>query len=242
MPESPLLPLHADLFARAVVDTKELPWVESPEPTVQRKLIERAGGDGTRATSLVQFAAGASFPAHTHTQGEEFFVLEGSFCDESGCYPAGSYVINPPGSRHAPFTPEGCVIFVKLHHLPSICSQRIVINTTQAQWLPGLVDGLTVLPLSDFAGEHTALVRWQPNTYFKPHRHFGGEEIFVLEGEFCDETGCYSAGSWIRSPHDSLHTPFTRLGCTIFVKTGHLPIPDSWFTAPTHNLSKEIAI
>ena len=242
MPESPLVPLHADLFTRAVVDTKERPWVESPEPTVQRKLIERVGGDGTRATSLVRFAASAAFPAHDHAGGEEFFVLEGSFCDEAGCHPAGSYVINPPGSRHAPFTPEGCVIFVKLHHLPMICKQKIVINTTQAHWLPGLVEGLTVLPLSDFAGEHTALVRWQPNTYFKPHRHYGGEEIFVLEGEFCDETGCYPAGSWIRSPHQSHHTPFTRLGCTIFVKTGHLPIPDSWFTAPTHNPSKEIAI
>lgn len=86
-----------------------------------------------------------------------------------------------------------------------------------------------MLPLSDIGGEHTALVRWQPNTHFKPHHHFGGEEIFVLEGEFCDETGRYPAGSWLRSPHWSKHTPFTDTGCTIFVKTGHLPIPDSRF-------------
>ncbi|MGC8697723.1 MAG: cupin domain-containing protein [Halothiobacillus sp.] len=231
MPEASLYPLHADLFQRAVVDTQALPWVASPEPTVQRKLIERAAGDGTRATSLVRFAAGASFPAHTHAQGEEFFVLSGVFCDEFGCYPAGSYVVNPPGSQHTPSAPEGCVIFVKLHHLPAASTQKIVINTLKAAWLPGLVDGLDVMPLADFGGEHTALVRWQPNTYFKPHHHFGGEEIFVLEGEFCDETGCYPAGSWLRSPHFSHHTPFTRQGCTIFVKTGHLPIPDTWFNA-----------
>lgn len=231
MPEARLSPLHADLFTRAVVDTQALPWVESPEPLVQRKLIERAGGDGTRATSLVRFAPGAAFPAHTHTHGEEFFVLEGSFCDEQGCHPEGSYVVNPPGSRHAPSTPEGCIIFVKLHHLPAQARQKIAINTHTAPWLPGLVAGLEVMPLSDFAGEHTALVRWQPNTFFKPHHHFGGEEIFVLEGEFCDETGSYPAGSWIRSPHFSHHTPFTRIGCTIFVKTGHLPIPDAWFNA-----------
>jgi len=30
------------------------------------------------------------------------------------------------------------------------------------------------------------------------------------------------AGSWIRSPHMSLHKPFSQEGCTIFVKTGHL--------------------
>ncbi len=229
MSEAPLFPMHADLFQRAVVNTNALPWVASPEPTVQRKLIERAGGDGTRATSLVRFAAGARFPTHIHQNGEEFFVLEGTFCDERGCYPAGSYVLNPPGSRHAPSAPEGCLIFVKLHHLPSMVTQQIVIDTTTATWLPGLVDGLEVMPLSDFGGEHTALVRWQPNTCFKPHHHFGGEEIFVLEGEFCDETGNYPAGSWLRSPHWSNHTPFTRIGCTILVKTGHLPIPDAWF-------------
>ena len=229
MSEFPLTPLHADLTQRAMVDTAALPWVSSPEPTVERKLIERAGGDGTRATSLVKFAPGARFPTHTHHGGEEFLVLEGTFCDERGCYPKGSYVLNPPGSTHAPYSIDGCTIFVKLHHLPSESRQHIVVDSRTAKWLPGLVDGLEVLPLSSIGGEHTALVRWQPNTHFKPHHHFGGEEIFVLEGEFCDETGRYPAGSWLRSPHWSKHTPFTEKGCTIFVKTGHLPIPDSWF-------------
>lgn len=229
MLEHPLRPLHSDLTQRAVVDTASLPWVDSPEATVKRKLIERMGGDGTRATSLVKFAAGARFPSHDHHGGEEFIVLEGAFCDERGCFPKGSYVLNPPGSSHAPYAPDGCVIFVKLHHLPPESQAPISIDTLNTPWLPGLVEGLEVMPLSDIAGQHTALVRWQPDTYFKPHHHFGGEEIFVLEGEFCDETGTYPAGSWIRSPHWSKHTPFTRSGCTIFVKTGHLPIPDSWY-------------
>lgn len=231
MPEAPLLPLYADLFQPARVDTRALPWVLSPEPTVERKLIERAGGDGTRATSLVRFAAGARFPSHTHHGGEEFLVLDGSFCDERGCHPQGSYVVNPPGSSHAPFSPQGCTILVKLHHLPSEAQEPIVVDTLHAPWRPGLVQGLEVMPLSDIGGQHTALVRWQPHTYFNPHHHFGGEEIFVLDGEFCDETGRYPAGYWLRSPHWSKHTPFTETGCTIFVKTGHLPIPDSWYSS-----------
>lgn len=228
MSEHPLTPRHADLFLRAVVDTTALPWVASPEPTVQRKLIERDGGDGTRATSLVRFAPGARFPEHIHHGGEEFLVLEGSFCDETGCFPVGSYVRNPPGSRHAPSAPDGCVIFVKLHHLPDGETEQIVVNTRETCWQPGLVDGLEVMPLGSFEGEHTALVRWQPETYFQPHHHFGGEEIFVLEGTFSDEHGDYPAGSWLRSPHWSRHAPFSRTGCTIWVKTGHLPIPDHW--------------
>jgi anti-sigma factor ChrR (cupin superfamily) len=44
-------------------------------------------------------------------------VLEGTFADEHGVYPAGTYLRNPPGSRHHPYSPDGCVIFVKLGHL-----------------------------------------------------------------------------------------------------------------------------
>ncbi|MEL6688355.1 MAG: cupin domain-containing protein, partial [Pseudomonadota bacterium] len=62
-----------------------------------------------------------------------------------------------------------------------------------------------------------------PDTYFQPHTHFGGEEILVLQGMFSDETGDYPAGSWLRSPHMSRHTPFSKEGCLIYVKTGHLP-------------------
>lgn len=70
MSEFPLTPLHADLSQRAMVDTTALPWVSSPEPTVERKLIERAGGDGTRATSLVKFAARCAISGpHTPRRG-----------------------------------------------------------------------------------------------------------------------------------------------------------------------------
>ncbi|PHQ24157.1 hypothetical protein CLH62_18710, partial [Marinobacter guineae] len=68
--------------------------------------------------------------------------------------------------------------------------------------------------------------RWdyRPLTVFQPHRHFGGEEIFVLSGEFCDEHGRYPEGTWIRSPHLSQHHPFVDQETVIWVKTGHLPI------------------
>ena len=98
-----------------------------------------------------------------------------------------------------------------------------MIDTRGAQFLPGMVDGLSVLPLHQVEGENVALVRWAPNTVFNPHRHWGGEEILVLEGVFEDEHGRYPAGTWLRSPHLSQHTPFTREeGALIYVKTGHL--------------------
>ena len=63
----------------------------------------------------------------------------------------------------------------------------------------------------------------QSGTRFNAHRHWGGEEIYVLSGTFYDQYGVYPEGSWIRSPHLSEHQPFTRgEGALIFVKTGHL--------------------
>ncbi|MEM9180094.1 MAG: cupin domain-containing protein, partial [Pseudomonadota bacterium] len=63
---------------------------------------------------------------------------------------------------------------------------------------------------------------WAPGTKFLPHQHWGGEEILVLEGTFQDEFGDYPAGTWLRSPHGSKHTPWSDKGCLIYVKTGHL--------------------
>jgi anti-sigma factor ChrR (cupin superfamily) len=69
---------------------------------------------------------------------------------------------------------------------------------------------------------HTALVRWEPGTRFQAHQHLGGEEILVLEGVFEDERGAYPAGTWLRNPHGSRHSPFSTTGCLIYVKVGHL--------------------
>ena len=50
------------------------------------------------------------------------------------------------------------------------------------------------------------------------------EEILVLSGEFKDEHGSYPQGTWLRSPHMSLHNPYVEVETIIWVKTGHLPI------------------
>jgi anti-sigma factor ChrR (cupin superfamily) len=213
--------INEDYSQRIVLNHHDLPWVISPEPGVQRRMLDRVGDEVARATSIVRYEAGTRFASHSHDLGEEILVLEGVFSDETGDYPAGSYIMNPPGSSHAPFSKSGCLLFVKLRHLGPEQVHREVVDTTKAPWLQGLVPGLHVMPLMQ-QGTGSTLVRWAPQTYFNPHRHFGGEEIFVVDGVFEDEHGRYPKGSWIRSPHMSQHQPFSREGCTIFVKTGHL--------------------
>lgn len=184
-------------------------------------MLERQGDEVAKATSIVRYQPGSKFQMHTHELGEEIFVLDGIFSDETGHYSAGTYIMNPPGSAHAPFSEFGCALFVKLRHLGLDQVEREVIDTKKAAWLQGMVPGLSVMPLMQ-QGSGSILVRWAPQTCFNPHRHYGGEEILVVDGVFEDEHGRYPAGTWIKSPHTSLHKLFSQEGCTILVKTGHL--------------------
>ncbi len=214
--------IRSNLALRALVLPGDEPFVPSPMAGVERLMLDRDGGEVARATTVVRYGAHSRVSTHMHDGGEEFLVLEGTFADEHGVYPAGTYVRNPPGSSHAPFSEEGCTLFVKLRQFQPDDTKRVVVETARGQWRQGLVPGLHVMPLHECGGEHVALVRWAPGTVFNPHTHFGGEEILVLEGVFEDEHGVYPKGSWLRSPAMSRHHPFTKEGCTILVKVGHL--------------------
>ena len=84
--------INADFTQRVVLATNDLPWSPSPQAGVERRLLDRIGGEVARATSLVRYAPASVFPAHGHALGEEFLVLEGIFSDQQGDYPAGTYV------------------------------------------------------------------------------------------------------------------------------------------------------
>lgn len=217
--------IHADLSQRAVVNSEALPWVDSPMAGVQRRMLERDGEEVARATSIVRYAPGSYFSAHTHGGGEEFLVLEGVFSDQHGDFGPGTYVRNPVGSSHRPHSADGATILVKLWQMDPQDQTPVTLDTHQAHWSPGLVDGLTVLPLHAYGTEQVALVKWAPGTQFQTHRHWGGEEIFVIAGTFADDHGVYPHGTWLRNPHGSVHTPFSEAGCLIYVKTGHLSAP-----------------
>ncbi len=216
--------LNADFAQRVVVRPEDYEWVDSPMAGVERMMLDRIGDEVARATSLVRYAPNSTFSEHVHGGGEEFFVLEGEFADEHQRYPAGSYVRNPIGTAHAPKVDEqGCLLCVKLRQFEADDQAQVVIDTHDVKWSPGLVPGLEVMSLHQYEAEHVALVKWAPHTAFNAHTHFGGEEVFVIEGTFFDEHGEYPAGSWIRSPDQSQHTPYTQdEGALIYVKVGHL--------------------
>ena len=215
--------LNMNFADQVVIDTAEMDWIASPSPGVRRKPLERAGAESGHATSIVEFAAGSRFKHHEHPQGEEIFILKGIFSDETGNYGPGTYMRNPAGTGHAPFSTDGCTLFVKLCQFSSEDNNQVCIDTCNTPWRPG-IGGLQVMPLHEYGATHTALVKWPAGEVFQPHRHAGGEEILVLSGTFCDENGKYPRHCWIRSPHMSQHHPYVDQETVILVKTGHLPV------------------
>lgn len=213
--------INMDFSQKIVIDTNSEKWVESPSKKVLRIRLEREKKESAHATSIVTYKPGATFSAHNHPQGEEIYVLEGIFSDEFGDYTAGSYLRNPPGTSHSPFSIEGCTILVKLDQFQQEDLAPVNINTLNSKWQPGQ-GGLEVMPLHSFKTQNTALVKWPAGERFLPHSHFGGEEVFVLSGVFKDEHGEYPKGTWIRNPHLSHHNPWVDEETIIFVKTGHL--------------------
>lgn len=223
--------LNADLSLRVVLRASELPWLPSPMPGVERRMLYREGGEVARATSLVRYAPASRFPTHVHGGGEEILVLEGVFSDEHGDWGPGSYLRNPPGTAHAPFSVQGCTILVKLWQFAEGDHEQVFVDSRQAQWEPGFVPGHRILRLHEHGGVRTRLSRSAPGTRFDEHLHAGGEEILVLEGSLHDASGEYPALTWLRLPDGSRHAPRAGSdGCLLYVKEGHLGA--TWLPLP----------
>ena len=215
--------VNADTAQRVVIDTTALPWSPTDRDGLEEKVLERDDGPGGgRCSRLLRCRAGLIFPQHRHAAGEEYLVLEGAIADEFGTYPTGTYVRNPPGSSHESVTEPGCVLFHKTGHMRPEDGERVVIATDAAEWLRGMRDGTSVIPLFRLGAESVALFRWDAESGFYPHRHIGGEEIFVLAGTLEDEHGVYPSGTWLRNPSHSTHQPRSKEGCLFYIKSGHL--------------------
>ena len=215
--------LNADFSQRAVVHAAMLEWTRSPIAGVERRMLDRIGGEVARATSIVRYAPGSRFARHTHAGGEEFLVLEGVFQDEHGDYPAGSYVRNPPTSAHTPGSEPGCTILVKLWQFDAADRTQLRVDTTQCAYQSDpLRAGVEVMPLHQDAHEVVAFERWRAGIEVSL-RSPNGLELVVLDGDFADASDVFRYQSWLRLPPGSVARATVGLqGCRVWIKTGHL--------------------
>jgi hypothetical protein len=190
--------VNADFERRVVVHAGALDWVASPMVGVERRMLDRVGEEVARATSLVRYAPGSRFSAHSHGGGEEFLVLEGVFQDEHGDYPAGTYVRNPPESQHVPGSAAGCVILVKLHQFD--LADRRPVRVDAAGITPEAVPGrpgVAAVPLHADAREDVRIEVWAPGAVVELAVP-GGVEVFVLEGGFVEGGEVLGRYGWLR--------------------------------------------
>jgi ChrR Cupin-like domain len=217
--ENNAMELNADFTKRAVVHGAALPWQASPIPGVERRMLDRVGDEVARATTIVRYAPHSQFSPHTHDGGEEFLVLAGVFQDEHGDYPVGTYVRNPPTSRHTPGSASGCIILVKLWQFDPSDRTQITCNTTHQPYTAAASrPGVSTLPLFADDRETVRLERWEANAAIDL-RALSGLEIFVIQGGFRESGEVFQPYSWLRLPPDSrLLAQAGPKGCQLWLK------------------------
>ena len=213
--------VNADFSERALVYTDRLEWQPSPMKGVDRRMLDRIGGEVARATSIVRYAPGSAFSEHTHSGGEEFIVLEGTFQDEHGDYPAGTYVRNPPTTHHIPRADDGCTIFVKLWQFDPEDRNQFDLDMGKVA-LEQVKEGVSSATLHADERETVVLLRLDPGAQHSIG-DAGGAELLVLEGELEIAGEALQRHDWLRLPKgdraDLLAGP---QGARIWMKTGHL--------------------
>ncbi|TDJ08638.1 MAG: anti-sigma factor [Deltaproteobacteria bacterium] len=220
------LSINGDLSQSVVMHTSSMEWLPSPSGSVLRKRVHLVGGaEAGQVTSVVRYLENSSFAAHDHPEGEEILVLDGVFSDEHGDWPAGSYLLNPEGFRHAPFSKPGCLIFVKLRQYGGRGRRHVALCTHELPWKSGPHAGIELKLLYSEAGfpDEMRLERWAPGATPGTVSYEGGAEILVLRGRLEDEQGSYDKLSWLRLPAGATHTPVSPNGCELYLKTGAVP-------------------
>jgi anti-sigma factor ChrR (cupin superfamily) len=213
--------VNAEFDTRTLVRFDENDWVASPVAGVERKMLDRIGGEVARATTIVRFAPGSAFSAHTHDGGEEYLVLDGTFQDEDGDFPEGFYVRNPPTSSHTPAAQDGATILVKLHQFDPSDRTHVQIDSSKAGWTAA-AEGVSALHLHEDARERVAMERWDAGTT-RMLDASGGLEVFVIEGSLTENGDTLSRWDWLRLPVGGrFEATAGPDGVCVWIKTGHL--------------------
>jgi anti-sigma factor ChrR (cupin superfamily) len=218
--------INADFSIPVLVSPEQQQWVASPQAGVERVMLDRIGVEKARATSLVRYAANSHFPVHEHPAGEEIFVLSGHFCADGICYGPGTYLRNPPGSSHQPYSDDGTVIFVKLMQMLDSEQASVCIDTTDSQsWQQTSARRFCLL--FENAQERVELIELPANGELSLALP-AGAELLMLDGQLSEQSQLWPMQlwqklTWARFPANSqLQAHAGELGARFYLKTGHL--------------------
>jgi len=233
----PTMKVHSNFKLFAATNFDATKYIASPAYGVNRFMLDRIGEEKARATTIVEYQPNSKFPKHTHIGGEEFLVLKGTFKDQYGEFPAGTYVRNPIGSEHAPWVDDdGCTIMVKLLqmaetgegtaplHVDLDKAKNDIGKTTEYGTIADLYH-------NENTGERVQMCWLDADKSFPVDELcLGGEELFVIQGslQLPQNEETYSEWGWLRFPAGQAQAKRRGLkassstGAQVFRKTGHL--------------------
>lgn len=215
--------LNANFEDRVALHSSKIPWLPSPMDGVERRMLDRLGDEVARATTIVRYAPNSKFSPHVHTGGEEFLVLDGVFQDEFGDFPAGSYIRNPPQSKHTPGSESGCTILVKLWQFDLSDRTHVRLDTNKMAFVADINNAaVAVMPLFHDGHEDVRLEQWSAHAAIDIASP-GGLELFVLKGGFSEGGEDFVEQSWLRLPKASTtQVKVGADGARVWIKRGHL--------------------
>jgi hypothetical protein len=212
--------LNEDFKKSVVVHSENTAWSPSPVAGIERRMLDRIGGEVARATTIVRFAQGSQFSEHTHAGGEEFIVLDGVFQDEYGDFPTGTYVRNPPKTAHTPRSSMGCTIFVKLWQFDMY--DRNQFHKTMADECANPINGIATAQLHRDAKETVFYSELDAGAILE-NTDIGGIEVLVIAGSVVENGETLSKVAWLRLPSgQNLVAVAGDSGAKVWIKTGHL--------------------
>ncbi len=218
--------LHADFSRPVTLTPAQRQWQPSPQLGVLRQPLDRIGGEVARATSLVRYAPDSAFSPHVHGGGEEILVLEGTFSDEHGDFPALTYLRNPPGSRHTPRSAPGCLLFVKLWQFAADDHATVRLSEADMQWQRDALSGIARCLLHQHAGVVTTLIDLPPRMTLDAPVGPGGRELLLLSGILRNGDALLPTGTWQRHPPGHSEKLVAGPdGARLYCKTGAIGAP-----------------
>ena len=93
------------------VHAEDMAWSCHPKEGVSFKSL-RYDQDDKSGAVMIHMCANTSYPEYRSIEGQDIFVVDGELLLGDERILRGAYAFVAPGTRHAPRTEQGCVLFV----------------------------------------------------------------------------------------------------------------------------------
>ena len=215
--------INEDILKKAAVHARTSSWKVDKRRKCEVLYLDLLDKVKPVATMIVRMPPSTAWRPETLSGGKEVYVLEGTFQDERGAYPKGSYMRFPPGTRQQGFSDTGCLLFVKTWQFKR--SDRRLVNIDAAAspvYRPYARSGVSVQPVFGDDREDVRLEHWSANHRMAINQ-INGLELLVLNGQIHEPSITYKQYSWLRiPPNQSVNLIVGDIPARVLIKESHL--------------------